>query len=186
MKKKSILILFAAAGLILAVILGVYFYRSNLGPTNAEIHALIQNFIEKIAAGDTNAARALMAEDTRVFLRDPQTLLGETIYRNLKLKSIDSIFTEGGGSYAADVILTMPDTLKITAKAGLLFGEKVAAEGPADDPDQAIAEIYEEILARDDIPMIDSYCVIRFVMQDGELLIRGDETLQKTLEGNIG
>ncbi len=185
MTKKSILILFTAAGLILAVILGVYFYRSNLGPTKENVVALLQAFTEKIAAGDPDGARGLMTADTREFLRDPQTLLGETIYRNLKLRSVDSIFTEGGGNYAADVVLTMPDTLKITAKAGLLFGEKVAEEGPADDPDQAITEIYEEILSRDDLPMIDSYCVVRIVMQDGKLLIRGDETLQKTLEGNI-
>lgn len=185
MSKKRILLFFAAAGLILAVILGVYFYRSNLGVSRETVASLLTDYTEKIAAGNLDAARALMTEETRPLLRDPGTTLGETVYRNLKFKSVDSIYTEGSGNYAADVIMTLPDTLKITTKAGLLFGEKVEAEGPFDDPDRAIAEIYEEILSRDDLPMIDSYCVIRLETRNGSLFICGDENLQKTLEGNL-
>ena len=185
MAKNHMLIIFVAAGLVLAVVLGAYFYRSNLGPSQGEFVSLLNEFVEKIADGDFDGARKLMTEETRGMLREPGTVLGETVYHKLILKSIDSVYNEGNGGYAADVILTVPDTLKIMTKAGILFGERAAESGPVEDPDHAMAEIYEEILARDDIPMIDSYCVIRIVMQDGKLLVRGDETLQKTLEGNI-
>ena len=69
---------------------------------------------------------------------------------------------------------------------GILFGEKVVAEGPAEDPDQMLADIYAEILARDDIPMLDNFLIIRLENQNGQLLIHGDQTLQQALEGNIG
>lgn len=185
MSKNRILILFIAAGLVLAVVFGAYFYRSNLGPSQNEIISLLNDFIGKIAAGDLDGARKLMTEETRGMLREPGTILGETVYRALKLKSIDSIYNEGSGGFAADVILTMPDTLKIMSTAGILFGEKVAENGPAADPDQEMANIYNEILSRDDIPMIDNFCVIRMEMRNGQLFILGDKSLQKTLEGGI-
>ena len=185
MAKNRIMIIFIAAGLVLAVVLGAYFYRSNLGPSQSEIVSLLNNFMEKIAAGDLDGARKLMTEETREMLREPGTILGETVYRELKLKSIESIYNEDSGGYAADVILTIPDTLKIMSTAGILFGEKVAEVGPADDADQMMTEIYSEILSRDDIPMIDNFCVIRMEMRNGQLLILGDKGLQKALEGGI-
>ena len=185
MAKNRIMIIFIAAGLVLAVVLGAYFYRSNLGPSQSEIVSLLNSFMEKIAAGDLDGARKLMTEETRGMLRQPGTILGETVYRELKLKSIESIYNEGSGGYAADVILSVPDTLKIMSTAGILFGEKVAEVGPADDADQMMTEIYSEILSRDDIPMIDNFCVIRMEMRNGELLILGDKGLQKALEGGI-
>ena len=185
MAKNRIMIIFIAAGLVLAVVLGAYFYRSNLGPSQSEIVSLLNNFMEKIAAGDLDGARKLMTEETREMLREPGTILGETVYRELKLKSIESVYNEGSGGYAADVILSVPDTLKIMSTAGILFGEKVAEVGPADDADQMMTEIYSEILSRDDIPMIDNFCVIRMEMRNGELLILGDKGLQKALEGGI-
>ena len=185
MAKNRTMILFIAAGLVLAVVLGAYFYRSNLGPSQSEIVSLLNNFMEKIAAGDLDGARKLMTEETRGTLRQPGTILGETVYRELKLKSIESVYNEGSGGYAADVILSVPDTLKIMSTAGILFGEKVAEVGPADDADQMMTEIYTEILSRDDIPMIDNFCVIRMEMRNGQLLILGDKGLQKALEGGI-
>ena len=185
MAKNRIMIIFIAAGLVLAVVLGAYFYRSNLGPSQSEIVTLLNNFMEKIAAGDLDGARKLMTEETREMLREPGTILGETVYRELKLKSIESVYNEGSGGYAADVILSVPDTLKIMSTAGILFGEKVAEVGPADDADQMMTEIYSEILSRDDIPMIDNFCVIRMEMRNGQLLILGDKGLQKALEGGI-
>lgn len=185
MAKNRIMIIFIAAGLVLAVVLGAYFYRSNLGPSQSEIVSLLNNFMEKIAAGDLDGARKLMTEETRGTLREPGTILGETVYRELKLKSIESIYNEGSGGYAADVILSVPDTLKIMSTAGILFGEKVAEVGPTDDADQMMTEIYSEILSRDDIPMIDNFCVIRMEMRNGQLLILGDKGLQKALEGGI-
>ena len=185
MAKNRIMIIFIAAGLVLAVVLGAYFYRSNLGPSQSEIVSLLNNFMEKIAAGDLDGARKLMTEETREMLREPGTILGETVYRELKLKSIESVYNEGSGGYAADVILSVPDTLKIMSTAGILFGEKVAEVGPADDADQMMTEIYSEILSRDDIPMIDNFCVIRMEMRNGQLLILGDKGLQKALEGGI-
>ena len=185
MAKNRIMIIFIAAGLVLAVVLGAYFYRSNLGPSQSEIVSLLNNFMEKIAAGDLDGARKLMTEETRGTLRQPGTILGETVYRELKLKSIESVYNEGSGGYAADVILSVPDTLKIMSTAVILFGEKVAEVGPADDADQMMTEIYSEILSRDDIPMIDNFCVIRMEMRNGQLLILGDKGLQKALEGGI-
>lgn len=185
MAKNRIMIIFIAAGLVLAVVLGAYFYRSNLGPSQSEIVSLLNNFMEKIAAGDLDGARKLMTEETRGTLRQPGTILGETVYRELKLKSIESVYNEGSGGYAADVILSVPDTLKIMSTAGILFGEKVAEVGPTDDADQMMTEIYSEILSRDDIPMIDNFCVIRMEMRNGQLLILGDKGLQKALEGGI-
>ena len=186
MSRGRLLLLFLAAGLILAVVLGVYFYRSNLSPNQDDVTALLQKFTESISSGEYESARQMMTEETRSMLRDPGTILGETVYRNLKLKSVDRVYREETGGYAADVILTAPDTLKIMTKAGILFGEKVAAEGPAEDPDQMLADIYAEILARDDIPMLDNFLIIRLENQNGQLLIHGDQTLQQALEGNIG
>lgn len=186
MSRGRLLLLFLAAGLILAVVLGVYFYRSNLSPNQDDVTALLQKYTESISSGEYESARQMMTEETRSMLRDPGTILGETVYRNLKLKSVDRVYREETGGYAADVILTAPDTLKIMTKAGILFGEKVAAEGPADDPDQMLADIYAEILARDDIPMLDNFLIIRLENQNGKLLIHGDQTLQQALEGNIG
>ena len=186
MSRGRLLLMFLAAGLILAVVLGVYFYRSNLSPNQDDVTALLQKFTESISSGEYESARQMMTEETRSMLRDPGTILGETVYRNLKLKSVDRVYREETGGYAADVILTAPDTLKIMTKAGILFGEKVAAEGPAEDPDQMLADIYAEILARDDIPMLDNFLIIRLENQNGKLLIHGDQTLQQALEGNIG
>ena len=185
MSKKQVLLLFVSAGIILAAVLGVYFYRSNLGPSQAEVSALLGAFTEKIASGALDEARQLMTEDTRALLRDPGTVLGETVYRELRLKSIDSVRSEGGGRYTADVVFTTPDTMKIMTKAGMLFAEKATAEGPAEDPDQAIANIYTEILSRDDLPTIDNFCVVRLELQNGRLLIRGDAALQQALEGGL-
>ena len=148
MSKNRMLILFAAAGVILALVLGVYFYRSNLGPTRGEVTtALLEDFFGKIAANDLPGARALMTNETRSLLREPGTMLGQTVYQQLKLKSVDDVFADGG-LYVADVTLTGLDTLKVTTKAGMLFAEQVTESGPVDDPDQAMAEIYEEILGR--------------------------------------
>lgn len=185
MSKKQVLLLFASAGVILAAVLGVYFYRSNLGPSTAEVSALLQTFTEKIASGALDEARQLMTEDTRALLRDPGTVLGETVYRELRLKSTDSVRSEGDGRYTADVVFTTPDTMKIMTKAGMLFAEKVTEEGPADDTDQAIADIYTEILSRDDLPTIDNFCVVRLELQNGQLYIRGDAALQQALEGGM-
>lgn len=183
MTNKNILLLFSAAGLVLALVLGVYFYRTNLGPTKNEVTALLQSFVDKISAGDLNGARSLMTEETRKMLREPGTVLGQRVYQDLKLKTVDSVFSDGNGGYAADVILTAPDSMKIMTKAGLLFAERVTEEGPAEDPDQLIAEIYEEILARDDVPVLDNFCVVRMEMRNGILQIVGDLTLQKAIEG---
>ena len=186
MTRSRLLLFFIIAGLILAVILGVYFYRSNLGADQDEVTALLQDYVNMISSGDYESARQMMTEETRSLLRDPGTILGETIYRELRLKSVEKIYAEGNGRYAADVILTAPDSLKIMTKAGILFGEKVAEEGPVDDPDQVIGDIYKEILSRDDIPMLDNFLVVRLVKQKDGLLIDGDLSLQQVLEGNIG
>ena len=177
--------MFAAAGLIFALIAGVYVYQTFREPSQNEISEFLAEFTEKVASGDLAAARKMMTEDTRSLLRDPGTALGMTVYRNLSLKSVDHVFTEGTGLYAADTVLTAPDTMKIMTKAGILFGERITEEGPADDPDQMIAAIYDEILAREDLPMMDQFCVIRLELQNGKLLIRADEQLQQALEGGI-
>ncbi len=183
MTKTRIFILFAAAGLILASIAGVYVYQIYREPSQSEVIGVISGFIEKIASGDLSGARELLTDDTASLLRDPGTALGKTVYDNLSLKSVDHLFAEGRGSYAADVVLTVPDALKITAKAGILFAERVMEEGPAEDPDALIAEIYEGILTREDLPMLDQFCVIRLETHNGKLLIRADEQLQRALEG---
>ena len=183
MTKTRLLILFAIAGLIFASIAGVYVYQTFRDASQDEITGLISDFFEKIASGDFSGARQLMTDDTASLLRDPGTVLGKTVYANLSLKSVDHVYSEGKGSYAADTVLTVPDVLKITTKAGILFGERITEEGPAEDPDAVIAEIYDEILTRDDLPMMDQFCVIRLEMNNGKLLIRADEQLQHALEG---
>ncbi|MBQ6341645.1 MAG: hypothetical protein IJI41_00840 [Anaerolineaceae bacterium] len=185
MSNKRILLLFGAAGLMLAVILGVYFYRINLDPARSEFVALLQNFVGKINSGDLSSARSMMTEETRSMLREPGTVLGETVYQKLKLKSVESIYSEGSGAYSANVLLTVPDTLKIITKAGMIFDEKSSKTESSADPERIITDIYEEILSRDDIPMIDNFCVIRFELRNGELLIIGDKPFLKALEGNI-
>ena len=184
MTHKRILFFFLLAGLILAAILGFYFYRSNLAPSREAVESLLQEFIETVAAGDLSKARNLMTEESAVLLRGPGTLLGEKTYQSLRLKKIENIYTQGNNSYTADITLTTLDTLKVMVKAGQLFGEQIAENGPADDPDQAMADIYSEILSRDDLPLIDNFCIIQMEMRNGKLLIKGDTALQQALEGN--
>ena len=183
MTKKHLMITFLAAGVILALIAGVYVYQTHRAPSRGEIETLLTEFTEKIAAGDLSGARELLTEESREMLRDPGTALGATIYRELRLKSVDNILTEGGNIYTADVILTTPDTLKIMTRAGILFAERVTEEGPVEDPDQLISEIYDEILSREDLPMIDHFCVVRLVNRNGKLRISADETLRRVIEG---
>ena len=184
MTHKRILFFFILAGLILAAILGFYFYRSNLAPSREAVESLLQEFIETVAAGDLSKARNLMTEESAVLLRGPGTLLGEKTYQSLRLKKIENIYTQGNNSYTADITLTTLDTLKVMVKAGQLFGEQIAENGPADDPDQAMADIYSDILSRDDLPLIDNFCIIQMEMRNGKLLIKGDTALQQALEGN--
>ncbi len=184
MTHKRILFFFILAGLILAAILGFYFYRSNLAPSREAVESLLQEFIETVAAGDLSKARNLMTEESAVLLRGPGTLLGEKTYQSLRLKKIENIYTQGNNSYTADITLTTLDTLKVMVKAGQLFGEQIAENGPADDPDQAMADIYSDILSRDDLPLIDNFCIIQIEMRNGKLLIKGDTALQQALEGN--
>ena len=183
MTKKHLMILFLAAGLILALIAGVYVYQTHRAPSREEIETLLTEFTERIASGDLSGARELLTEESRGLLRDPGTALGETIYRELRLKSVDNILTEGGDIYTADAILTTPDTLKIMTRAGILFAERVTEEGPAEDPDQLMSDIYDEILSRNDLPMIDHFCVVRLIIQNGKLRISLDETLRRVIEG---
>ena len=184
MTHKRILFFFILAGLILAAVLGSYFYRSNLGPTHEAMEDLLREFTEAIADGDLQKARSLMTPETAVFLRDPGTVLGEKVYRSLKLKTVDNIYTQDKNVYTADVTLTAVDTLKVIAKAGQLFGEQIAENGPTDDPDQAMADIYSQILSREDLPVINTFCVVRLEMRNGNLYIIGDASLQRVLEGD--
>lgn len=183
MNKNRLLFFFITAGLLLALILGIYFYRANLGPTQAEAVSLLQSFTEKINSGKLEEARSLMTEDTRPLLREPGTAMGKTLYQKLRLKSVENICTEGGNTYTADVVFRAPDSLKIILKAGELMEQRTAGAKTEEDADQVLAEIYTEILSRDDLPEIDRFCLIRLKMQNGQLLIDGDESLQQALEG---
>ena len=184
MTHKRILFIFLLAGLILAAILGFYFYRSNLGPTGEAVENLLQEFTGAIASGDLPKARSLMTAESAAYLRDPGTLLGEKVYESLKLKTVENIYALGNNLYTADVTLTTLDTLKVMAKAGQLFGEQVAENGPTDDADQTMADIYTQILSREDLPLIDTFCVVRLEMRNGQLYIIGDTALQRVLEGD--
>ena len=184
MTHKRILFFFILAGLILAAVLESYFYRSNLGPTHEAMEDLLREFTEAIADGDLQKARSLMTPETAAYLRDPGTLLGKKVYQSLKLKTIENIYTQGKNVYTADVTLTALDTLKVMAKAGQLFGEQIAKNGPTDDPDEAMADTYTQILSREDLPVIDTFCVIRLEMRNGNLYIIGDTALQRVLEGD--
>ena len=128
MTHKRILFFFILAGLILAAVLGFYFYRSNLGPTHEAMEDLLREFTEAIADGNYQKARNLMTPETAAYLRDPGTLLGKKVYQSLKLKAIENIYTQDKNVYTADVTLTALDTLKVMAKAGQLFGEQIAEE----------------------------------------------------------
>lgn len=184
MTHKRILFFFILAGLILAAVLGFYFYRSNLGPTGEAVEKALREFTGAIAAGDLQKARSLMTAESAFFLRDPGTLLGKKVYGSLKLKAVENIYVQGNRTYTADVTLTALDTLKVMAKAGQLFGEQVAENGPINDPDQAMSDIYTQILSREDLPLIDSFCVVRLEMRNGQLYIIGDTALQRVLEGD--
>ena len=184
MTRKRVLMLFLAAGIILALILGFYFYQLNRMPSQADVRALLQTFTDRINTGDLKGARELLTADSRSLLRDPGTILGETVYRNLSLRSVDNVLPEGEGIFSADVCFTTPDTLKIMSSAGIVFAERVTENGPAEDADGVLAEIYEEILSRDDLPMLEQFCIVRIVSENGMLRIQADTSLQHALEGN--
>lgn len=176
--------LFIFAGLILALAAGVYMYQLNRPPGTEEVTDLLRTFITRIAERDLQGARDLMTPETAHLLRDPGTELGETVYRNLSLISAENVMMAGEKTLSADVILNTPDTLRIMAKAGQLFAEQVTENGPAEDPDAAMTEIYAEILARDDLPMISQFLIVRLSYAGGPLRIIGDDALQTALEGN--
>ncbi|MBQ6504101.1 MAG: hypothetical protein IJI57_09345 [Flexilinea sp.] len=184
MSHKRILFFFILAGVILAAILGFYFYRTNLGPDRETVEKTLQEFTDAIAAGDLQKARSLLTPETASYLRDPGTELGEKVYASLKLKTVENIYEQGNNLYTADVTLTALDTLKVMAKAGQLFGEQIAENGPTDDADQAMSDIYSQILFREDLPLIDTFCVVRLEMRNGQLFIIGDTALQRVLEGD--
>ena len=186
MSRNRILILFTAAGLILAAVIGVFVYQTFRAPSEAEIRAVISDFIADITAGDLESARELMTMDTRSMLYDPITLLGETIYRNLKLKTIDEIRRIDEKTYTADVILNAPDSLTITSKALEILFSRFDGPSSISETDRKLAGIYEELLSREDLPMMDYYCVFTLKVENGKLLIRADNNLVNTLEGNIG
>ena len=183
MDKKHILFLFFAAGLILALVIGIYVYQSSALPSQVDFGNVLKQFTERLSAGKYEDARALLTEESRKEVRDPGTVLGQTVYRELRLKSVENILQEDDRHFTADVVFTAPDTFRIMTKAGMLFGEKVVEEGPAEDPDAVLAEIYEEILSRDDLPVLDQFCVVRFIHRDGRLLIDADEAFRNAIEG---
>ena len=53
MTKKHLMVTFLAAGLILALVTGVYVYQTHRAPSGEEITALLTEFTGRIAAGDT-------------------------------------------------------------------------------------------------------------------------------------
>ncbi len=183
MTKRNLLFLFVCAGLIFALIAGVYVYRLNRPPGPEEAQELLRTFIGRIAGGDLAGARELMTPETAQLLRDPGTALGRTVYRNLTLVSAENILPSGENGLSADVVLSAPDTLAIMAKAGQLFAEQVTENGPAEDPDAAVAEIYDELLARDDLPLLPQFLIVRMVRNGGSLRIVGDAALQSAVEG---
>ena len=183
MTKRNLLFLFVCAGLILALIAGIYVYRLNRPPGSEEAEELLRTFIGRIAGGDVAGARELMTPETAQLLRDPGTALGRTVYRNLTLVSAENILPSGDGGLSADVVLSAPDVLSIMAKAGQLFAERVTENGPVEDPDAAVAEIYDELLTRDDLPLLPHFLIVRMVRTGGSLRIAGDAALQNAIEG---
>ena len=184
MTKRRILFFFLMSGLILAAVIGVSVYQSHIGPSEEEVTAVLTTFIDRIRIGDMNGARNMLTEETRSLLRDSGTSLGRSVYRNLSLKSADNVMEEDKDVFRVEVILNAPDTLKIMAAAGIMFGERIVENGPEEDADGLMEAIYDEILSRNDLPMMDHFCAVRLELRDGRLQIRADEALQQALEGD--
>lgn len=174
-KERRILLTFLCAGLILGAVAAVFVYNRVKAPDADEVMALAQRFTGSLNAGNVQSAAELLTPDTRGLLKSPANALGSAVYRGLLVKSVDHVYNEGGNQYSADVVFTGPDTFLIMAKAA-----QIAAERETDE----LEPIYEEILARDDLPQIDSFCIVRLERIGGTLLIAADETLINTLEGN--
>ena len=184
MSKRNMMLLFLCAGLILALIMGVYVYQMNRPPDLQDAADLLQTYVGRIVNHDLRGARDLMTPETAGLLRDPGTALGMAVYKNLSLASVEHALPAEGRNLTVDVVLNTLDTFAIMTKAGQLFAEQVTENGPAEDPDAAIAEIYDEILMRDDLPMIPAFLIVHLTYDDGSLRIVGDTTLQNALEGN--
>lgn len=185
MSGKRILLLFMIAGLILAAVFGIYFYRAYRPADAAEAEELLRTFLTHINRGELPEARDLMTPGTENFLRDPGTALGERIHSSLSLHSFGN-FTRGEDQVlTAEITLRMLDTLSITVEAQAAYSARTAENGPADDPDQVMADIYEEILSRDDLPLYDHSLTVSMIRESGTLKIIGDPILQKALEGYV-
>ena len=174
-KERRILLIFLCAGLLLGTIAAVFVYKRVKAPDADEVMALMQRFTGYLNAGNIQSAAELLTPDTRGLLKSPANALGAAVYSGLLVKAVDHVYNEEGSKYSADVTFTAPDTFRIMAKAA-----QIAAERETDELDP----IYEEILARDDLPQIDSFCVVRLERVGGTLLIAADETFINTLEGN--
>ena len=175
-KERRILLGFLIAGLILGTIAAVIVHNAVKAPDADEVMALMQRFTGYLNAGDIQHAAELLTPSTRELLKSPANALGEAVYKGLKVKTVDHVYNEEGSTYSADVTFTGPDTFLIMAKAA-----EIAASRETEDLDP----IYDEILARTDLPEIDSFCVVRMERIGGTLLIAADETLINTLEGNV-
>lgn len=181
---KKYLVIFFVIGLAAALIVGLLVYESSLTPSGENAEQLIRDFVSTIAEGDLSKARSFLTTEGQAELRNPTNALSEAAYRELKIVSIDNLTAIGNDGWVADVTLQTIDTLQVMAKANTEFWQKLSENGDT-EADAMLEEIYETLIARDDIPTISSFCIMTLTQENGELKIVPDEKLINAIEGNI-
>ena len=188
MNKKRFLI-FLLAGLVLALILGVLVYWATLeNRQGADPERVFRSFITEINAGNMTAARGMLTKDSRDSLRNPSTALGKAVYHSLKIGSIENIIPVEEKDWMADVTLQTLDTLQVMSKANVDYWEWLSesTEKPnVETQNRKLADIYDQLLARDDLPLYTYFCIVTFQDEDGTLKIQADAKLIQALEGNL-
>lgn len=173
--------------IVFAIIGGFLLFQNQVPDTENTIRSLITDFFKALSDGNLTQARAFLTESKRSSLLNPYTALSEAVYREFKLLSVGNIFQDANGIWFADVNLSTLDTMQIMVKADTLFNEKLALDPTLDETaqDEALEAIYEELLAREDLPKKDQLLILMLKEENGTLRIDPDETAQAILSGNI-
>jgi len=183
MSKRNLLI-FILLGLAGGLLCGIIVYDLNNDRLSGQVDSIIREFFLQISEGNlTKAEKCLRAAD-QGDLERPNTALGEAVYRELRLLSIENISRMENDQWSAEVIVQFPDTLIIMGKVMELLPESFLK---ADETEQnmMLESVYEALLAREDLPMVKQYIKVKLTQEEGSPRVVFDEQLRSAIEGNI-
>ena len=175
-----VLMVFAVAG-------GLYLGGQHTARPEDAVKEIVTDFFSSLSEGNLARARGFLVKDKRETLKAPYSALSEAVYREFSLISVENVVADGENAWLADVNLRLLDTLPIMTKADFMFFESLAQQPDLDDQaqDALLEKIYEDLLARDDLPFQEKFALVSVCLEDNALRIDPDENFCSVLEGNI-